>query len=85
MTREFDKFSIQHADVVPDGSCVLLAVEVTHGLQGVRPMKASPVRKLVGEHSDGVPCEFSDAKRTGAVFNIENQKVEQWVIFTCTL
>lgn len=49
MAHEFDDISIQHADVVPEGSCVLLAVEISQsGLDGVKPMKASPARKLMG-------------------------------------
>ena len=56
MTQEFDTVSIQHADVVPDGSCVLLAAEVTEGQQGVRPVKASPARKLIGQYSSHTPA-----------------------------
>ena len=61
MAHEFDGVSIQHADVVPEGSCVLLAVKVTEGQQGVRPVQASPTRKLMGQHSDHMSV-FSEAK-----------------------
>jgi len=48
MTHEFDDLSIQHADVVPEGSCLLLAAEVSQSQNGLKPMKAAPTRKLMG-------------------------------------
>ncbi|KAF8580601.1 hypothetical protein K439DRAFT_295077 [Ramaria rubella] len=47
LSYEFDNISIHYADIIPDSPCILLAVEVSHGQQGIKPMKASPIRKLI--------------------------------------
>jgi len=47
LTHEFDNLSIQHADVLPDGACVLLAAEVSQAPDGLKPISASPARKLI--------------------------------------
>ncbi|KAF8580609.1 hypothetical protein K439DRAFT_1636947 [Ramaria rubella] len=45
-THEFDNMSIRHVDVI-HGPYILIAVDVFQGQQGLRPIKASPVRRLI--------------------------------------
>jgi hypothetical protein len=48
MTHEFDNVGIQHAAHIPRSSCVLLAARIFRSLEGLRPIKASPVQTLMG-------------------------------------
>jgi hypothetical protein len=48
MIREFEDISIQHADVGPEGSWILLAATIPQSVEGLKPMKVTPARKLMG-------------------------------------